>query len=153
MSIIFGIREAADQPVDVRYLRDLARATERYAPDGSFVAAKANIGMGYQPYYTHEHSRREMQPAIDEAGSMLCFDGRLDNHKELRTTLGLADDSSAGSGIVRAAFTRWDKCCFSRFIGDWALALWSNADHALYLARDHAGTRTLYYQMMDGHVL
>ena len=153
MSIIFGIRAAADQQIEERHLRDLARATERYAPDGTFVAATANVGMGYQPYYTHERSKLETRPVIDTVGSMLCFDGRLDNHQELQTTLGLERESVADSEIVLRAFRHWGENCFARFIGDWALALWSSTDRALYLARDHAGTRTLYYENRQGRVL
>lgn len=87
MSIIFGIRAAADQHIEERHLRDLARATERYAPDGTFVAATAKVGMGYQPYYTHERSKLETQPVIDTGGSMLCFDGRLTITRNCRRLL------------------------------------------------------------------
>jgi asparagine synthase (glutamine-hydrolysing) len=153
MSIIFGMRAADDQHVEERHLTDLARATERFAPDGTFVAAKANVGMGFQPHHTHKRSKTESQPVTDERGAMLCFDGRLDNHEELRTMLGLDDKGATDSEIVFASFERWGESCFRRFIGDWALALWSSAERALYLARDHAGTRTLYYETRDGRVL
>lgn len=153
MSIIFGIQAAAEQRVAEGKLRELARATERFAPDGTYVIARANVGMGYQPYYTHERSHLETQPTVDELGSLICFDGRLDNHQELRSTLGLERENAADSEIVLRAFQRWGENCFAHFIGDWALALWSSAERALYLARDHAGTRTLYYENKQGRVL
>jgi asparagine synthase (glutamine-hydrolysing) len=152
MSIIFGIRAADEQQVEERHLRELARATERYAPDGTFVAAKANVGMGFQPFHSHERSRLEAQPATDGRDATLCFDGRLDNHEELRVTLDLTRADPADSEIVLAAFDRWGESCFARFVGDWALALWSRANRALYLARDHAGTRTLFYENSEGGV-
>ncbi len=34
-----------------------------------------------------------------------------------------------------------------------ALALWSTKEQALYLAKDHAGTRTLYFEITDGTLL
>jgi asparagine synthase (glutamine-hydrolysing) len=153
MSIIFGIRAAEDEHVEERHLRDLAQATERYAPDGTFVLTRANVGMGFQPYQTHERSKLEGLPHTDERGAMLSFDGRLDNHDDLGTILGLDGENSADSEIVLAAFNRWGEDCFAQFIGDWALALWSSAQRTLYLARDHAGTRTLYYETRDGGVL
>lgn len=45
------------------------------------------------------------------------------------------------------------KISFSHFIGDWAIALWSAQEEALYLARDHAGTRTLYYEVSERQIL
>src|SRR5580692_4737152 len=111
MSILFGVRAADGQSIDEPRLRTLARATERYAPDGAFVAAVRNVGMGIQPYQTHERSTFEIQPAVSERGAMLCFDGRLDNHKDLRELLGLSDENVADSEIVLAAFERWEEGC------------------------------------------
>jgi asparagine synthase (glutamine-hydrolysing) len=153
MSIIFGIK-ATDEPCMMdSQLRRLAQATSRYAPDGTFTRATINVGMGFQPYHTHERSRLETQPLIDDRSNMLCFDGRLDNHVELEGALDLPRHNVADSEIVLAAFIRWGEGCFARFVGDWALALWSNADQVLYLARDHAGTRTLYYEVAKHCIL
>ena len=69
MSIIFGIRAAADQHIEERHLRDLARATERYAPDGTFVAATANVGMGYQPY-SHPRALQARNSTCDRHGRL-----------------------------------------------------------------------------------
>jgi asparagine synthase (glutamine-hydrolysing) len=79
---------------------------------------------------------------------MLVFDGRLDNHQELSELLDIRD--LPDSSIVLSAFAQWNEDCFSRLIGDWALALWSQLDQSLYLARDHAGTRTLYFDERGG---
>jgi asparagine synthase (glutamine-hydrolysing) len=152
MSIIFGVRAPDNASVEASYLKILAHATERYAPDGTFVKAGVSVGMGFQPYHTHERSKLETQPAINGRGNMLAFDGRLDNHEELRTQLELSPRTVADSSIVLAAFDLWGESCFARLEGDWALALWSKADRSLYLARDHAGTRTLYYEMRHGGV-
>jgi asparagine synthase (glutamine-hydrolysing) len=146
MSIIFGIRKPEGDTVADRQLTELAHATERWAPDGTFVLAKGRIGMGVQPYHTHRRSNLELQPAIDELGNMATIDGRLDNHKELRALLGIRDSDTSDSLIVLAAFRCWGEECFAKFIGDWALSVWSEEHRSLYLARDHAGTRTMYFE-------
>jgi len=152
MSIIFGVM-TDEQSVTEGQLRSLAQATGRHALDGTFVRVARDIGMGFQASYTHERSRLEGQPLVDERSNMLCFDGRLDNYAELQGALGLDARNVADSEIVLAAFARWGEGCFARFIGDWALVLWSHSDRLLYLARDHAGTRTLYYEIAKHHVL
>ena len=96
MSILFGIWQRHDGPVSEDDLSILAQATGRYAPDGTFVTAHGEIGMGFQPYYTHERSRRDLQPVVDSAGNMLLFDGRLDNHCELSKMLEMDDCSLFG---------------------------------------------------------
>jgi asparagine synthase (glutamine-hydrolysing) len=90
---------------------------------------------------------------MDPHGNVVTFDGRLDNYEDLQQQLGLPDRHVADSVIVLAAFHRWGEQCFSRFVGDWAIALWSGTDRSLYLARDHAGTRTLYFEMSGEEVL
>jgi len=134
-------------------LLHLAASTERYAPDGTFIRAQSRIGMGYQPYHTSVRARMDAQPAVDRRGDMLVLDGRLDNHEDLRRELGFIPANDADSELVLAAFLRWGKACFSRFIGDWAIALWSAKDQTLYLARDHAGTRSLYFQSSSADLL
>ena len=104
------------------------------------------LGMAFQPYASHERSAKEPGLFRDTHGNVVSFDGRLDNYRELRDQLGITSDAISDSQVVLAAFFRWGETCFSRFIGDWAFALWSVRDCALYLARDHAGTRTLYYR-------
>jgi asparagine synthase (glutamine-hydrolysing) len=62
-------------------------------------------------------------------------------------------EALSDSQIVLAAFVQWSEACFSRFVGDWALALWSAKDQSLYLARDHAGARTLYFRHEQGEAV
>jgi asparagine synthase (glutamine-hydrolysing) len=146
MSVIFGSRRPFGEAVSQEELRQLASMTGRHAPDGTLVQVYGRIGMGFQPFHTTERSRLESQPVIGPHGNVLVFDGRLDNHDELRHQLGIAAPKPSDSFLVLAAFERWNEQCFSLLVGDWALALWSARQQIVYLARDHAGTRTLYFQ-------
>ncbi len=145
MSILFGIQRNDDGKVEDDQLLALSRATERYALDGTFVRGGIRIGMGFQPYHTHQRSWLEAQPVTDRRGNRLTFDGRLDNYQELGELLDIPFGAT-DSAIVLVAFERWGENCFAKLIGDWALALWSESDRSLYLARDHAGTRSLYFE-------
>ncbi|RXH53879.1 asparagine synthetase B family protein [Granulicella sibirica] len=154
MSIIFGVRKSEEDLVTEQDLLHLGHTTDRYALDGTSVHSRGRVGMGFQPYHTHERSRLECGPSSDnDTGNMLGFDGRLDNHKELCSLLNIAVPQASDSVIVLAAFARWGESCFARLTGDWALALWCHNDRALYLARDHAGSRTLYYEITKDTLL
>lgn len=153
MSILFGICQAAGRDVEERRLIELGRATDRYAPDETSIRVSGRIGMGFQPHHTHQRSNLESQPICGERGTMLTLDGRIDNHSELCQILGIENDLAADSLIVMAAFERWGEGCFSRLIGDWAIALWSHSEQLLYLARDHAGARSLFFHQQDGDIV
>src|SRR5580658_5009043 len=104
MSIIFGISKPDGQTVDTEELTKLASATLAYAPEGTSVNSNGRIGMGFQPFHTHELSRLESQPLKDAGGNMLVFDGRLDNRAELQRQLEYMDPSVPDSSLVLAAF-------------------------------------------------
>jgi len=150
MSVIFGICASHNSMIDKRSMFRLAETTARYGIDGTEIHVSGRIGMGFQAFHTHLRSRFEQQPTIDPVGNIVVFDGRLDNHLDLAARLDVHDGIVSDSSIILKAFERWGEDCFSLFIGDWALALWAKRDRILYLARDHAGTRTLFYSNQNG---
>ena len=153
MSIIFGIRNPRGRAVDEPALASLAQLTNRYAPDGTFTRVIPPIGLGIQQFHTHVRSNLESKPASDDHGNTVALDGRLDNYRELCELLGLPASYTSDSVIVLHAFERWGEDSFSNLVGEWAIALWSARDKSLYLARDHAGTRTLYFEQIGERIL
>jgi asparagine synthase (glutamine-hydrolysing) len=153
VSIIFGIHNYSHKPVDERELDRLACSTELYASNKTCLRIEKDVGMGFQPYHTHQRSNLELQPPLDLSGNMLVWDGRLDNFQDLIKQLDLPDAEASDSQIVLAAFERWGDECFAKLVGDWALALWSHHDRSVYLARDHSGSRTLYFEQTADRVL
>ena len=153
MSTIFGFCQPEGRPAEEQQLRALAAFPSARAPDGTFLSTHGRVGMGFQPFHTQRRSHLEGKPIIDECGNMLTLDGRLDNHVELCELLRLRPNEVADSLLVLRAFACWKEGCFSKLVGDWALALWSHFDQTLYLARDHAGARTLYFMRTGGSIV
>ena len=150
MSAIFGLYLQQDSLLDEESLSCLGQATSRYGVDGTAIYVQGRLGMAFQAFHTHGRSRLEQQPIVDLRSNILVLDGRLDNHRELAATEGIKEESVSDSALILMAFARWGTDCFSHLVGDWALALWSATDRVLYLARDHAGSRTLFYRNMNG---
>jgi asparagine synthase (glutamine-hydrolysing) len=88
------------------------------------------------------------QPVLSEDGdAAIVFNGEIYNHLEIRReleSLGHCFRSHCDTETVLQAFLEWDTDCFSRFRGMFALAIWSNADQRLVLARDRLGIKPLY---------
>lgn len=152
MSIQFGFIHPEGRSAVKPELRTIARATDRYAKDGCALKVHGRAGMGFQPFHTHVRSGLGEQPMVTDSGDLLTLDGRIDNYEDLCASLDLCSSLVSDPEIVYAAYLKWGTDCFSKLVGDWALALWSPIDQVLYLARDHAGTRTLYYSMFAGEV-
>lgn len=150
MSVLFGIQQDGVETVNERALWALAQRTSRYSADGCSVKTSGATGMGFQPYYTHARSHEEQMPWFDEYGNLLALDGRIDNFRDLADALDIEPRSTRDSEIVFRGFQKWGSGLFSRLSGEWALALWLHSDQRLYLARDHAGSRTLFYRQTNG---
>jgi asparagine synthase (glutamine-hydrolysing) len=101
--------------------------------------------MAYTRHFD-ELSRLERQPCVFGQGSLLTWDGRLDNRDDLLIVLhhDLGPDLS-DAAIVAAAYARWGLDCLPRLIGDWGLSIWDASRRRLVIARDYMGNRPLYY--------
>ena len=88
------------------------------------------------------------QPIVSEDGdTVIVFNGEIYNHLELRRELeqrGYRFRSRSDTETVLNAFLEWDTECFSRLRGMFAVALWSESDRRLVLARDRMGIKPLY---------
>jgi asparagine synthase (glutamine-hydrolysing) len=146
MSVIFGFQIGDNSVVQERDLTRVAAVTSRYGPDGTDVFCCRNVGMGFQAFHTDAKSSLGSQPCMDRFGNILVLDGRLDNRQDLAAMTGAAGEVVSDPFLILKAFELWGEDCFSHFVGDWALALWCARDSALFLARDHAGSRSLYYR-------
>jgi asparagine synthase (glutamine-hydrolysing) len=88
------------------------------------------------------------QPFKSEDGdTVLAFNGEIYNNTELRAELrerGHFFRSQCDTETVLHAFLEWDTECFTRLRGMFALALWSQSENRLILARDRMGIKPLY---------
>ncbi len=96
------------------------------------------------------------QPMISEDGNtVLVFNGEIYNHRTLRADLesrGEKFKTSSDTEVVLRAFLHWDKDCFARLRGMFALAIWSQDARRLVLARDRLGIKPLYFHLRDGEL-
>jgi asparagine synthase (glutamine-hydrolysing) len=89
------------------------------------------------------------QPMVSGDGDViLVFNGEVYNHAELRAELiqrGCHFSSSSDTEVVLHAFREWDTDCFSRFRGMFGLAIWTQSEKRLVLARDRVGIKPLFF--------
>ena len=88
------------------------------------------------------------QPILSEDGDFgIVFNGEIYNHVELRAELeklGHRFESHSDTETVLRSFIQWDKDCFSRLRGMFAVALWRKSKKRIVLARDRMGIKPLY---------
>lgn len=146
MSVQFGRWNFDSKPVNQDYREKVKSVIAPYGPDGGSSYSKDNVSILYHAFHTTKESRRELQPHVMASGAVITWDGRLDTRAELiRELRDVVTIGSTDVSIVAAAYERWDTNCFAMLIGDWALSVWNPSTRSLILAKDHIGTRRLYY--------
>ncbi len=146
MSGIGGLINFNDGPINTSTLVRLSGDLIPRGPDGGRQVIQDSVGLCFRAFPTDLESRLEIQPLVSPQGDILVWDGRLDNRDDLLRYFphGLNGDTT-DVALVMSSYLKWDKTFLQQIIGDFALALWTNATKTLLLARDPFGVRPLYY--------
>lgn len=110
------------------------------------------LGMAHRRLSILDLSPLGHQPMSTPDGRVsLVYNGEIYNYRELRAELsGYEFRSSCDTEVILAAYLEWGMECISRFNGMFAIALYDRATGELFLARDRAGQKPLYYWLEDG---
>jgi asparagine synthase (glutamine-hydrolysing) len=96
------------------------------------------------------------QPMTDENGdTTVIFNGEIYNFGEIRQKLeqlGHRFKTNCDTETVLKAFIQWDVECFSWLRGMFAVALWTESQKRLVLARDRVGIKPLYFTTRNGEI-
>jgi asparagine synthase (glutamine-hydrolysing) len=129
---------------------DIERQTKRMAhlgPDRVAIWCEGAAGLAHLMMRITREDALDAQPLHDGDISLVA-DVRLDNREELAGTLAIDDTTLAvtpDSALILAAWKRWGADCVDRLLGDFAFAVWDDAQKTLTLVRDHMGQRHVFY--------
>ena len=79
----------------------------------------------------------------------IVYNGELYNTDELRRELAenFDFDTHSDTEVVLKSYIRWGEDCVERFNGIFAFAVYDEAEHRVFLARDRIGVKPLFYYM------
>ena len=78
----------------------------------------------------------------------ITFNGEIFNYIELREKLaskGHQFATRSDTEVILNAYREYGEDCVRQFNGQWAFGLWDAAEQKLFLSRDRAGVRPLFY--------
>lgn len=154
---IVGI--ASQNPVSVRGWLPVGRDAMRHrGPDdaGEWWSENGCVGLAHRRLAVLDLSPSGHQP-MQAAGGELCivFNGEIYNFVELRRELtaeGHIFRSRSDTEVILAAYCEWGTECLSRLNGMFAFAIYDNRERQLFMARDRAGEKPLYYTLGHGAI-
>ncbi len=75
----------------------------------------------------------------------IIFNGEIYNHLDVRSKYGLVCKTNSDTETILAAYHRKGPVCLNEFDGMFALAIYDSEKQEVFLARDRAGKKPLYY--------
>jgi asparagine synthase (glutamine-hydrolysing) len=147
---IVGVGSSRAQ-VGQEWLSHASQAIQHRGPDdsGEWWSPHKKVGFAHRRLSIIDLSSAGHQPMLDTAhDSAIIFNGEIYNFLELQKQLqrlGYVFKSASDTEVIMAAYQEWGTECINRFNGMFAFALYDGARQRLFLARDRAGEKPLFY--------
>jgi asparagine synthase (glutamine-hydrolysing) len=136
-----------DHAVESGRIEHVISTIHHRGPDGHGVHESGGVALGNARLSIIDVDAGH-QPMYAAGGDIvIVYNGEIYNHAELRLELesrGHLFETRCDTEVVLRAFVEWDKECFSRLRGMFAIAIWTESTRRLVLARDRMGIKPLY---------
>jgi asparagine synthase (glutamine-hydrolysing) len=80
----------------------------------------------------------------------IIFNGEIYNHRQVREKYGLQGKTNSDTETILLAYAKLGPACLGDFDGMFAFAIYDKNKNELFLARDRAGKKPLYYYSQGG---
>jgi len=143
---------------DIRWLASGCDALTHRGPDdaGEWWSEDNRVGLAHRRLSIIDLSPAGHQPMQDISGRLtIVFNGEIYNFSELRDELiakGHNFCSHSDTEVILEAYREWGTACLERFNGMFAFALYDADKDCLFLARDRAGEKPLFYHLINGEL-
>jgi asparagine synthase (glutamine-hydrolysing) len=138
--------------VDDEVLAAFHLAGEHRAVDGHQSWSHGSVGLLHQHFTLWRDDDVAYQPlATSDGNHVVVGDTRLDARSEICDRLAVDSGvPQSDPNLVLRAYRKWGVGCAEHLRGDFAFAVWDEANRCLFCARDALGVRDLAYFISDG---
>jgi asparagine synthase (glutamine-hydrolysing) len=153
---ICGMARANGPAIDEELVRSMTRTLRHRGPDaeGVWSSADRRVSLGHRRLSIIDLSAAGNQPMTDASGRLwITFNGEIYNFQELRCELedlGHTFHTASDTEVILAAYRQWGTDALAKLNGMFALALFDVDRERLFLARDRAGEKPLFYRHNNG---
>src|SRR3954466_5887862 len=149
-----GIAGFVDPSAGLGTLEGMSAAIAPRGPDDFGHYLERGVGLGHRRLAIIDLSPLGHQPMRFES-LVTVYNGEIYNYREVAAALraqGYTFTSTSDTEVLLKAFHCWGPRCVERFVGMFTIAIYDEAEKALYLIRDRAGVKPLYYYEKDGRL-
>ena len=134
---------------DTMYHRGPDDAGVWWSPDGK-------VGLAHRRLAIIDLSPAGRQPMADSAGELeIILNGEIYNYRELRDELRARAHqfrTNSDTEVLLEAYREWGTSCLDHLLGMFAFGLYDSRKGTVFLARDRAGEKPLFYRHAKGEL-
>ena len=134
-------------PKKLNLINKMIETQSHRAPDEDGFYRGKNISLGMGRLKIIDLKSKNLVPFYDD-NFVLLFNGEIYNYIELRQELkkyGFKFRSNSDTEVLFNAWKKWGENVFTKINGMYAFCIYDKKKNNLYLARDIAGEKPLYY--------
>lgn len=134
-------------------VKEMCHILQHGGPDdeGIFVSEENHLVLGHRRLSLIDLSDCGHQPMSYAQGRYeITFNGEIYNYRELKAALirsGSVFNTESDTEVILAAFATWGTGSFEKLNGMFAFALFDKVNNKMFLVRDSAGIKPLYYAL------
>ena len=117
---------------------------------GSWLSKDEKVILQHRRLSIIDLNKKSDQPMIvDNSNYTIVFNGEIYNHKEIKSQLlnyGKKFKTNSDTEVLLQAYTYWGEDCVKFLNGMFSFAIYNNFKKVLFLARDRAGEKPLFYE-------
>ena len=140
----------SNQPLE-GILKEMIESQNHRGPDdsGNYIDKKTGVHLGHNRLSIQDVSSDGHQPFISACQEYtIVFNGEVYNFQEIRReleSLGHSFRSHSDTEVILYAYKEWGIESVEKFIGMFAFVIYDKPKKKLFLLRDRAGVKPLYY--------
>ena len=140
-------------------LQSMLNSQHHRGPDdkGVYIDENSGLHLGHNRLSIQDTSSDGHQPFVSDCQNYtIVFNGEVYNFKEIKKelkALGYNFRSHSDTEVILYAYKEWGIKAIEKFIGMFAFALHDLKNNKLFLVRDRAGVKPLYYYHKDSTFL
>lgn len=154
-----GIVGFIDKEENIDVINDMLKIQSYRGPDdrGTFFDGKSGVHFGHNRLSIQDLTSHGHQPFISDCKNyVIVFNGEVYNFKTIKIelkNLGYKFISNSDTEVILYSYKQWGIKCIDKFIGMFAFSILDKLQNKLFLVRDRAGVKPLYYYIDENEFI
>ena len=148
---VVGIHDSRKVSHYKEIIHEMCRTLSHRGPDasGTAIFPESGLGLGHTRLAIIDLTSAGTQPLADSSGEYtITFNGEIYNYQGLRQQLvnsGVVFQTHTDTEVILEAYKKWGVRCIEQLRGMFAFCIFDRKKQTLFLARDRAGEKPLFY--------